>query len=364
MRSNLPPEELELGQALERIFPGYCWTDAEPPKRIWRAGQKPDYDYHSSNLDNVIEALIKERLLQKISLPRLKGKDDLEVLGISCPYYYARLAVAFCAENAKRSIKQYADRKGVEAEYQRDLSDDARVLASHIEKFIDKHRAGEIALRASITSPYAQPVRSEHIYERLKRTEALIKILHQGQKGLCEIDQEAQSERRRYVKQGARDVWRLSFVSGIERLWAELVSEMYASSSKAFTDFLTASYNLIGGEHEEWKRSIRTAAKVSLPKDILDHQTLTVPDEILLLSELSNNEDVSVESSAIIRACLTGLDGAEQIENLLGDDHLPRALTSIVQRMPWSLEEQLSRWQGVPLPLVRDFLRRVNSGEA
>lgn len=362
MRSNLPPEELELGDALERIFPAYCWKDAKPPRRTWKAGRRPEWADHSDNIDKMIEAGINNRTAAKGGNFRIKSQDDLEKAGISCPYYHARLGVAFCVEAAKKSVHSYSNRKEVEAVYQKNFSDDAEDIASSIKKFLDKHIAGEVALRTATTSAYAQPVRHTHPYERLKIIEGVFDCLREGAEGLRKLGEDAKSERRSYVKQGARDVWRLAFVSGIGRLWVELMGEQ-PSANTAFIDFLKASYNLVGGERDEWKRSVNTFLESRIPDFMADNDRFVIPDEMALLSEIMNDQSLNHEHSVMLKDCLDDYTRSEEIYDLLRENVLPKAVSSIVLRMPWSLEERLSSWQGVPSPLVKDFLLRARSEE-
>lgn len=347
-KMNVPPEKLDLSSAIRLIFPGFDPDNGKLPARSWKACHKPRLDPEHDQrarlepLDGIISNAMYARDSGDRKAIKLRTISELEALGIACPYFYARLGIAYAVGEAQAAEKDYVYAVEQRADLQEEICYAAKKIQGDIEKFQFRFTPGLLAALVTPTGMFGHPIKAR------SNQEAFLKIRDQYQyltitgQFLELISEAAKSERARYVKTGQLNVWLLSFVTSIGRLWTDITGRTITVKSPAFQEFVSACYRAIGGKsNKEWFGRMKMSVNSRPDEGDWDSNSSVVPAEALLLCELSSRKDIDPLHAVAIRRALECNDDNAQatIKSLCETGILPVVITALLHRIQWSIEE-------------------------
>jgi hypothetical protein len=237
------------GDALAVLFPGHDpekWT----VETDWEPWKKPE---PSLQIDDKIDELRKKEKGAK-----LEDRKLLEDRGITCPYLYARMAIARAILFAHASIE-------TETAIRRWLGDlerrkaETEALASNLSRFVHKNMYDDFS--SILDRGTALPDIVKYNETIAQSREALQKCIEavEGLKSLARI---AEDELRRLPSQDKKaKEWAKSFAEVLGFAWANLTTENRESASYEFAEFVKSAYISLGGRDKiiSWENQTRLA---------------------------------------------------------------------------------------------------------
>ena len=368
LRGNLQPEKLCFEDALRLTFPNFKANSGNWPKREWDAGIRPRPDRNSdqgsllADMDIMISELSEARdksLLNKISL---LSKNDLASRGISCPYYYTRLCIAYAVNQAKNATAEHEFRKETRSKSQDELiSTTERALAS-VEAITSRYLPVDVSELSSPTGRFGHAVKRSEFYAENQRNLRRYKDLTKAAISLNEIIAGVKAERDLYVKTGSPDVWVASFITAIGQVWTSLVGQEPTAKGR-FRDFLTLSYSVINnGDSKSGSRRIETALACMPPEGIKDADYNLIPLRDLLLCEIFVSAEIKSTHAEAIRQAVAYEDEnpSTTIQMLQETGELPPPVSGLLEKISWTIESQAAEMFGIPLDIATESKQRFD----
>lgn len=356
MKANLSPDQLDLEEALRRLFPGFNPDEFDPeygthplrgPK--WRAGTRPKRkaDDPAAALFDKIDEAAQARDRNDRRETSLLSVSGLASQGIACPYFYSLLGVAYAADRARRQIlHSEANTNGHDAEWRDRLEDKANEAAETLSDFLAEWTPQMAAIFSTHSGQFGHSISGARLREDREQSIELFSNIRSGLAALEKIRDAARRERSQYIKSGKRDVWHTTFAVGIGKLWFELTGREPSAKSLAFSGFLSSAFSAIGGNRQEWTSTIRTADRAAPPPAGPIAGNGIVPRRHLLRYEVGSNADLSPHAAAVIIRALDGAgeidEGAAAIDALQETENLPLAIDALVSSVKWTLADELA----------------------
>jgi len=239
-----------FGDVAARLLDANKFTFGRPPPD-WSLWAEPIAE-SKLPIDDIIT-----KLCHSNREPRLRSREDLNALGLACPYYAARWAIALAVENATVIASN---------------DDPSRILEAwrKAEEAVQKIREGAEALEALLKARLLWPrwplLRSPAInlvcntMVELCRRDGIVKRAEDD----ARIEQET-------FKNNQGDIWKLSFVAELGLAWRALTGTNPARTDP-FLGFIAAAYESVTDKSDEisWEGTVRRALKLGVNWDLLE----------------------------------------------------------------------------------------------
>jgi hypothetical protein len=232
-----------FGDVAARLLGENRFTFRNPPPS-WSPWKEPTAE-SKLPIDDVIT-----RLRHSNRGPRLRSREDLNALGLACPYYAARWAIALAVENA--SVVAIND-------------DPTQILGAwrKAEEAFQKIREGtemvEALLKARLLWPRWPLLRPPAINQVC---DTMVELLRSGV--LKHAEDDARIAQKTF-RNNQGDIWKLSFVAELGLAWRALTGTNPARTDP-FADFIAAAYESVTDKPGEisWERTVRRVLKLGI----------------------------------------------------------------------------------------------------
>jgi hypothetical protein len=367
LRRNMPPEELDLDDALRLVFPGYEPARGVKPRRSWKAGKRPRLDGNSDEtqrlerLDNVVWAASNARDRGNRKAIKLLSEQELTKRGISCPYFYARLGVAHAVNQAGLAEKDYNYRKTHRSREQEILHDATSKALEGLDSIIQNYTPFDLTNLINTTGRFGHSIGPYVFHDEYERIADSYAVIGKATKALTEILHSIGTERDKYVKNGDPDVWVACFITAVGHLWTDLTGEV-PTARGVFSNFLSSCYMAVGGDRVICGvRRIETSVNAIPTESNSDKNWAVVPPRYLLLCEIQSNETIHPDDAEAIRKAVEFEDEDPEatIEGLCKTGRLPPAVEALARCLPLSSIALAASTLGIPSDEAKEAIAGI-----
>jgi hypothetical protein len=258
-RKALDPEKLTQDEVWELFFPASaCFFN---PPAGWKPWQQPGspkpIDLFITRLRHAPSAQSNDRG------PHLRQQEELDEIGIDCPYFNARFSI-FLAVGRARLWSDFAEIQRAGADEAAAAALRTERLATEIGEFLAK---GGIDLTVCMPFPlYSDRVDMEDQNRRSNDVLQLRRDLEKCAASLKGHVRQSRADRGRVSIHGnSQNAWREGFAAELGYAWQNLTGKMpsltRSKQKRDFLHFLADAFSSIGGADVSWDKAVRNMLK-------------------------------------------------------------------------------------------------------